>query len=201
MADLRLRHPLEDMALPGRYGAERADGPGVVLTDRRGLALCQLMARHDQAKAVADRLGIGADPGRASVSKDFTALPLSSGQWMLISEAGRDGAFTAGVAERAGDLGHASEQSHGRVVIRLAGPCARDVLAKGCRLDLHPGVHQPGMCAQTPIAQVGVLIHQVDETPSYDLLVFAGFARHFWEWLTEAAAEFGYRVEIAGPGA
>lgn len=201
MADLRLRHPLEDIALPGTYGAEGADAPGVILTDRRGLALCQLMARRDQAKALAERLGIGADPGRASTAENFTALPLSSGQWMLVAEAGRDGAFTGGIAERAGDLGHASEQSHGRTAIRLAGPCARDVLAKACRLDLHRSVHQPGMCAQTPIAQIGVLLHQVDATPAYDLIVFAGFARHFWEWLTEAAAEFGYRVEIAEPGA
>lgn len=199
MADRACRYPLEGVAVAGRHGAERADGPGVVLTDRRGLALCQLMARYGQAQALAERLGIGAGPGRASITDEFTALPLAPGQWMVIGETGRDGAFTADIAGRAGDLGHASEQSHGRAVIRLAGARARDILAKGCRLDLHPRVRGPGMCAQTPIAQIGVLLHQVDATPAYDMIIFAGLARHFWEWLTEAAAELGYRVEIAGP--
>ena len=86
------------------------------------------------------------------------------------------------------------DQSHGRAVLRLAGARARDVLAKGCRLDLHPRVFVPGMCAQTVIAQIGVLLHQRDEIPTYDLYVLAGYALDFLEWLTSSAAEFGYRI-------
>jgi sarcosine oxidase subunit gamma len=112
----------------------------------------------------------------------------------LIAGEGRDGAFTQAVAARAAGLGYASEQSHGRQVIRVAGPRARDLMAKGCRLDLHPRVARPGFCAQTQIAQIGVLILQVDDAPTYDLVLFAGFAEAFWHWLTEAAAEYGYAV-------
>ena len=87
------------------------------------------------------------------------------------------------------------DQSHGRAVLRLAGARARDVLAKGCRLDLHPRAFRPGMCAQTAIAQIGVLLHQVDERPTYDLYVAGGYAVDLLEWLTASAAEFGYRIE------
>ena len=31
---------------------------------------------------------------------------------------------------------------------------------------------------------------QLDDAPTYDLLVYSGFARSFWDWITEAAAEF-----------
>jgi sarcosine oxidase subunit gamma len=82
------------------------------------------------------------------------------------------------------------DQSHGRAVLRLAGRRARDVLAKGCRLDLHPRAFRPGRCAQTVIAQVAVLLHQGDERPTYDLYVFAGYAVDFLGWLTSSAVAF-----------
>jgi sarcosine oxidase gamma subunit len=49
------------------------------------------------------------------------------------------------------------------------------------------------------IAKVGVLLHQCDEIPTYDLYVFAGYAVEFLEWLTTGAAEFGFRTEVSGP--
>ena len=45
-------------------------------------------------------------------------------------------------------------------------------------------------------ALIGVQIWQIDETPTYEIAVFRGFARSFWHFLTEAAAEYG--CEIAG---
>jgi sarcosine oxidase subunit gamma len=196
VAEPAVRYPLDDVAHPGTIGTLPADGPGIVLTYRRGLALCKLMARKRQAAALAERLGIGGAPGRATVTESFTACPLSPGQWLLIARDGRDGAFARGMAERAGELGHVSEQSHGRQAIRISGPHARDLMAKGCRLDLHPRATAPGFCAQTQMAQIGVLILQVDDRPTYDLFVFAGFAEAFWHWLTEAAAEYGCVVRI-----
>ena len=76
----------------------------------------------------------------------------------------------------------------------------RDVMAKGCRLELHPRAAGAGFCAQTPMAQVGVLLHQVDDAPVYDLLVYSGFARAFWHWLSGAAAEFGLAATVEKVG-
>jgi hypothetical protein len=45
------------------------------------------------------------------------------------------------------------------------------------------------------IAQIGVLLHQCDERPTYDLYLLAGYAVDFLDWLTASAAEFGYRIE------
>ena len=93
--------------------------------------------------------------------------------------------------------GWVRDHNEGRAVLRLSGRSARDVLAKGCRLDLHPRAFRPGMCAQTAIAQIGVLLHQVDERPTYDLYVAATYALDFFEWLSASAGEFGYRIEAA----
>ena len=121
-------------------------------------------------------------------------LWLAPGTWMVVAQDVEEGGLYSRLREELGDRAAVVDQSHGRAVLRLAGASARDVLAKGCRLDLHPRVFTPGMCAQTVIAQIGVLLHQCDEHPTYDLYVFAGYALDFLEWLTSSAAEFGYRI-------
>ena len=156
-----------------------------------------MIARRGQEQAVAERLGLDPAPGRASEIPAGMALWLAPGAWMVVAEGLDDGALYESLREQLQDLAAVVDQSHGRAVLRLAGARARDVLAKGCRLDLHPRVFRPGMCAQTAIAQIGVLLHQIDERPTYDLYVFAGYALDFLEWLTSSAAEFGYRIESA----
>lgn len=190
-----VRTPLDGIAVPGAFGAVREGAPGVDLTVRRGLAMCQLMARKGQSQALAERFAIGGTAGQSTTTDDFVALALAPGQWMLVSDrGGRDGAFTRQIGTTASGLGYASEQSHGRQSIRLAGPAARDVMAKACRLDLDGRVTGPGFVAQTQMNGIGVLIHMVDDEPTYDLLVYSGLAEDFWEWITGAAGEFGYRV-------
>lgn len=162
------------------------------LTERRDLAMLQVFAKKGQTDMLADNLGIGSEPGQATITSDFTALPLCHGQWMLSAESGADGEFCQRVRDKIRGSGFVSEQSHSRVVFRVSGADARRLMQRGCRLDLHPDVAATGLCAQTPMAQVGVLIHQVDDTPTYDLYVYSGFAHTFWHWLTESAAQFGY---------
>jgi heterotetrameric sarcosine oxidase gamma subunit len=180
---------LESRQVPGP-----PEAPGVVIAERRGLALAQVLARPSQEEAVTARLGFDPPPGRASETPTGTALWLAPGTWMVVADDVEDSGLCRSLRERLGDLAAIVDQSHGRTVLRLAGARARAALAKGCRLDLHPRVFMPGMCAQTVIAQIGVLLHQVDEHPTYDLYVFPGYAVAFLEWLTSSAAEFGYRI-------
>lgn len=156
-----------------------------------GLELVQLFANRGKSSKLCKLLDIGRSPGRSSVHPEFTALPLSPRQWMLVSTASTHAeGLAAYVTNRIENRGYVSEQSDSRVCIRLRGPMARRAMAKGCRLDLHPSSAGPGFCAQTVVAQVGVTIHQVDDLPTFDLLVYSGFARSFWDWIGEAAAEF-----------
>ena len=88
--------------------------------------------------------------------------------------------------------------SGGQTVITIQGPHARGVLAKGCSLDLHPRVFSPGLCAQTLVAGVGAIIRQIDEKPSYDLIVRRSLAEYLAHWLEDAAQEYG--LEVVGDG-
>lgn len=190
--ELERRSPLAGVLAPGVHGA---GGPGVTIAERRNLSLVQMMARRGNDAEVAARLGFDLSPGRASDIAAGTALWLAPGAWMVVAERPGEGALLEELRAQLGGIAALVEQSHGRAALRLSGPRARDVLAKGCRLDLHPRSFTPGMCAQTTIAQIGVLLHQADDQPTYDLYVLSSYAAPFLDWLTASAAELGYRVQ------
>jgi len=105
-----------------------------------------------------------------------------------------EGAFARTIKAACGDAGSVVDQTHGRAVFSLAGPNARYVLQKLCRLDLHPRVFGPNRVATTPIAEIACLLHQRDDFSTYDLIVFSTFATHFAAALTHAAAGVGYEM-------
>jgi sarcosine oxidase subunit gamma len=85
--------------------------------------------------------------------------------------------------------GSVVDVSAARTTLELAGPRARDVLEHGCALDLHPRAFGPGQCAQTLLAKANVVLHQVDDAPTYRLLVRPSFARYLVAWLLDAMTE------------
>jgi sarcosine oxidase subunit gamma len=92
-----------------------------------------------------------------------------------------------------------TDVSESRTCIHVRGPRARDLLAKGCPLDLHPRVFGPGRCAGTLMAKAGVTLHQVagddaPDGPAYDLYTTRSFADYLWRWLEDAAREYGLAV-------
>jgi sarcosine oxidase, subunit gamma len=88
--------------------------------------------------------------------------------------------------------GAAIDVSAQRTTLRLSGPHARDVLAKGCSLDLHPAVFSAGTAAQTTLGLAGVILIALDDAGlDYRILVRASFARYLADWLIDAAEEFG----------
>ena len=87
--------------------------------------------------------------------------------------------------------GAAVDVSGQRTTLRLRGSHSRDVLAKGCALDLHPAVFTAGSAAQTRLGQAGVILLTVDGGGAdYRILVRSSFARYLAGWLLDAAEEY-----------
>lgn len=80
-----------------------------------------------------------------------------------------------------------SDLSDARCGIEVSGAQARTVLARICALDLDARSFQPGQCAQSLLARVPVLIHQIDELPTYHLYVDRSLVTYAWDWLCDAA--------------
>ena len=125
----------------------------------------------------------------------ITALWLGPDQWLLTCPLAEVSGRMTALGEALAREHHAlTDVSDGRVVLRLSGPSARDVLAKGCPLDLHPKVFAVGQCASSRLAKADVLIHRVSER-AFDLYVARSFARYLFAWLEDAGLEYGVQVD------
>ena len=80
-------------------------------------------------------------------------------------------------------------------VLQLRGPAVRQVIAKGCTIDMHPARFMPGHSAQTTLAKASVTILCV-QTDSFVIVARSSFTPYVLDWLLDAAVEFGahYRV-------
>nr|WP_272876035.1 sarcosine oxidase subunit gamma family protein [Neoroseomonas soli] len=153
---------------------------------------------QDAAFAAAMRAALGMDPpgpGQAVSGSAVTAIWTQPGHWLLTAARRNEGALAARAAEAFAGMAAVADQSHGRTTIVLSGSAAREALSRGCRLDLHPRAFGQGRAAHTPIAQIGCLVHQTDDAPTFELTVFSTLAEPFLHWLLEAGAAYG--VEIA----
>jgi len=83
--------------------------------------------------------------------------------------------------------------SHSRSRIVIDGACARDVLRKGIPLDFDPEVFRVDHAALTGLHHTPILIHRAG-ADRYELYAMRSFALSVWEWLTDAAWEFGYDI-------
>jgi len=189
-------HPLAGIAKPGLHGHAGAQPLRISLPARETVQV-QLLRGHAAVVAATMRDSFGIEmpeAGRSAAGPGATALWTQPGCWMLTAPWIGEGVLAAAV--RGALEGHATviDQSHGRITIGIEGEQARAVLAKGCRLDLHPRAFGPGRVASTVIAQVNCLIHQVDATPRFEMTVFSTLAEPFFHWLSESAAEFGYAI-------
>lgn len=190
---------LEGIAVPGHIGRS-AGTAGVTIGERTDLGLATVMVRKgrqgDLAAAVERAYGVALPAGsRLAAGRKADFIGTGPGQWFVVSETLRNGALARDLAENLRGLASISDQSDGRAVVRISGPKARDVLAKGLPIDLDPRVFMPGDAATSLISYIGVQLWLVDGTPTYDIAVFRGFAESFWGWLTASAAEFGAVVE------
>ena len=200
MSDRPLRplSALAGIAVPGRFGKPGGE-PGVVIQERVGLGLATVAARKGQADAlkaaVASAYGVD-----LPVSSRFAQGPAVSfvgygpGQWLAVSEKLANEALARDLAQHLKGLASISDQSGGRTVLRVSGPRARDVLAKGLPIDLDPRAFPLGSAATSTISLMGVQLWQTDDTRSYDIAIFRSVSASFWRWLTASAGEYGYEV-------
>lgn len=122
------------------------------------------------------------------------ALWLGPDEWLLVGPPEEDlEARLAAALPR--ELGSVVDVSANRALIELGGPQARDVLAKGCALDLHPRAFSPGRCAQTLLARANVILEQT-APETYLLYVRPSFAGYVAAWLLDASTPSRFNAAL-----
>lgn len=166
------------------------------MTPRHDLALAYVIASEkDQAATVevfARKFGLELPMKPSATGGDeLTMVWAGPSQWLAVSR-------KPGVAGRLAEelKGHAaiSDQGDGRAVLMLEGTHVREMLAKGCPVDLHPRSFSRGDAIVTTMAGIGVQLWQMPESDAFHLAIARSMVGSFWSWLTHSAAQFGVEV-------
>ncbi|HZH19503.1 MAG TPA: sarcosine oxidase subunit gamma family protein [Geodermatophilus sp.] len=188
MAELLRTHPLEGWRtaferLPDTVGITVE--PFVAMVDvRLGTVGTEASAALGVELPTAPNTWVPAGTGRA--------VWLGPDEWLLSSTTEAPEELEARVRAAALELGgSATDVSAQRIGLRLTGARVRDVLAKGCSIDLHPRVFGRGSSAQTMLGQAGVVLLALsDAADDVVVLVRSSFAGYLADWLLDAALEF-----------
>jgi sarcosine oxidase, subunit gamma len=197
-----------EMAAPGTCAesplATRADQLATAaapdqLRMREIVYTTQVNLRVDPKNTAAERIGtaIGVmlphQPGEVATAGDLMVLWLGPDEWLIVGPEGAAAPTETMLRDAMGEeFGAVTDVSCQRTIVEVSGPRARDVLAKGCAIDLHPRSFGRGQCAQTLLARTQiVLVCRDASTPRYWLMVRSSFARYLADWLADAAGEYG----------
>ena len=181
MSGLVRMHPLETRA------AALADLPDAVrVTVEPYVAVVDV--RLDDPAA----LGLPTAPDTWVPTDVGRAIWLGPDEWLLTSGSESPWAFEERIRDAVLPLGGAVvDVSAQRITLRLTGEHTRDVLAKGCAIDLHPRSFGRGSSAQTTLGMAGVVLLALSDTgDDYLVLVRSSFAGYLADWLLDAALEY-----------
>ena len=183
-----------------RRGVSRPAEAGVTLSERAFLGYFNLRGNPSDTaflSAAQGVLGIGLPtaPNTVAEGPGVSVLSLSPDEWLLVTPPDMESPLIEELRQALGEtFAVVTDLSGGQTVMTIQGLYARDVLAKGCSLDLHPRVFAPGRCAQSLLATVGVIIRLVNEEPTFDIIVRRSFAEYLALWIEDAAQEYGLEV-------
>ncbi|MFT4167110.1 MAG: sarcosine oxidase subunit gamma family protein [Microlunatus sp.] len=194
----------------GQELVERRISPAAHLSDRfeaaevtgaRGVSLRELpfqtmvgvrvVRGSEVAFRVEAQLGTSLPPSCGSVSQGegLAVLWLAPDEFLVVSE-GDPAVLTSTLVEAVADgPGSATDLSANRTTFVLSGPSAREVLEKGCGLDLHPRAFADGSAYVTALGPVPSIIWKTG-AESYRILPRSSFADFLGRWLLDAMVEY-----------
>ncbi|OYD83826.1 sarcosine oxidase subunit gamma [Azospirillum brasilense] len=126
-------------------------------------------------------------PGAAGRSPIADILWLGPDEWLVL---GNGPNSLAPALLRAGLA--AAEVGDGLPELALSGPRAREVLAGGTALDLHPSAFPAGRATRTRLGRIGILLQRAEDGgdgPVFRLHVERPWAGYLWSWLADAALD------------
>jgi sarcosine oxidase, subunit gamma len=172
----------------------KADSAAGVALAACAADIVEIGAFRGRASELASRareLGVSLPPlGRIAGACGGLVLAVRPERWLLILPPARPGASALRMQGLCGEAGAAIELSSGLAALKVDGAQAREVMKRGCRLDLAPAAFPAGSAAASAMAQVAVILAAL---PSGLLLLTpATTARHLREWLAATARPFGF---------
>ena len=186
MSEAYYESPLAGIAAPQGLAVSIREIPDRGMIDLHG-------STSDRKFMAAAKEVLGVDlpkQPRTSVSwGDIKVLWLSIDQWLILCPRAKAADLLAKLRGALGSIHSlAVDVSDMRAVIRMEGEGLREVLMKGCSLDLLSDDYAAGTCRRMRFAEIAALLHVVEEDV-FDIYVFRSFAHYTWEFLLATARE------------
>ena len=186
MSELQFESPLAKAPAPQGLSVTIREIAGRGMIDLRGLAT-------DANFLAAAKSALGADlplDPRTSVSwGEIKVLWLSVDQWLILCPGAKTAEILGGLRKAlAGIHSLAVDVSDMRAIIRVEGEGAREVLMKGCSLDLLNGEYTAGTVRRMRFAEIAALLHVIEDD-AFDIYIFRSYAHYAWEFLLATAKE------------
>lgn len=196
----------QNTALPGQaalhgrasYSSANPDGgtSGLMVAEIKHLGKLNIRGGKALAAGIKAHTGCNFPPAANSVNSAGARhlVWLGPDEALLLCEAGKEEELQRLLkAEFAGTHHAVTNVTDGLCALQLDGAAVRQVLAKGCALDLHPSAFVTGQCAQTMVSHAGVTLIAID-ADSFLLICRTSFAPYMVDWLQDAALEYGVTV-------
>ncbi|AXF22633.1 sarcosine oxidase subunit gamma [Burkholderia pyrrocinia] len=130
-----------------------------------------------------------AEPNTIVRGAEYDVLWLGPDEWLVRS----NGPVPAGVLEAKlaeavqGSYAAAVDVGSGYTIVEISGERVRDVLARGCPLDLHPRAFKPGQCAQSHYFKSSIVLIPTGDD-AFEIVLRRSFADYFVRIMLDAAA-------------
>lgn len=124
--------------------------------------------------------------------QDLRVVWAGPDDWFVLSKRRPQEDLVADLRANLADVHHAvTDVSGGYTVLNLSGARVRELMAQGCPLDLHPSKFRTGDSAGSVFFKASVWLWQVDDAPSYEVLVRSSFKGYVWLMVERCSADLG----------
>jgi sarcosine oxidase subunit gamma len=130
-------------------------------------------------------------PNTTAAGNGYDLMWLGPDEWLVRSTASHSATQPAPLEAKLreafkGLFAAAVDIGSGYTVLEISGMRTRDVLARGCPLDLHPRLFGVGQCAQSHYFKASVTIVPTGED-NFELVIRRSFADYFVKIMLDAA--------------
>jgi sarcosine oxidase subunit gamma len=121
---------------------------------------------------------------REKTDHDRTIYWLAPNDWLLVNPtADADDIKSALRDSASGSTTIVTDVTDAWSIIDISCEGAIAKLAEGCSVEFHDEVFPSGRYALTRLQHLSVIIHRLDNTPRFRILVDRSVARFLWDWL------------------
>ena len=178
------------------YNRERIPGPNsLVEMPWCGKITLRLNPENSRTlKKMAAVLGVELPLQATTVSSgvNVTVYWMGPNEWLVHCGIGEVSELMEKLSEVMEGIHHAVvDVSDYYTVLKLEGPDAAALLARGCPLDLDSTVFESGACAQTRFGHASVLLHKAEDASSFRIQVRWSYTEYVWDYIASATRGLG----------